>query len=175
MAPPGTAEAVLPDVSALVRATIFVSDLQRATRFYAALGLTEHYFHGVLDHPAASGLLGFVEHHAYQAVILKRPGPNYGMVGLFELHGRHGAETLPDAAGPARIGEVALVFYVPDLDVVLPRLAAAGARWMPAPQLFEIGDLAQREVCIRDSEGTLLNLVERDPAEQFKTDPDVRQ
>ena len=160
-------------VSALVRATIFVRDLERATAFYRALGFDEYYLDGVLEHPAASGLLGFSRHHPYPVKILKRHGPNFGMLGLFELQPGHGATELQPADGPARIGEVALVFYVPDLDTVMPRLVAAGARWAPAPQRFEVGELSVREVCLRDCDGTLINLVERDPAGQEKTSPDV--
>lgn len=163
----------LADVSALVRATIFVRNLDRSAAFYTALGLSESYFDGVLEHPAASGLLGFSNHHQYLIKILKCPGPNFGMVGLFQLDPGHGADTLPIADGAARIGEVALVFYVPDLDYTMPRLVSAGATWAPAPQRFEIGHLSAREVCMRDCDGTLINLVERDPADQHKTSPDV--
>lgn len=160
-------------MSALVRATIFVRDLDRAAAFYGALGLQEVYLDTVLDHPAASKLLGFTDHHAYPVKILKRPGPNFGMVGLFQLDARHRAVELSPAEGPARIGEVALVFYVADLDGVMSRLIDAGARWAPAPQRFELGELATREVCMRDCDGTLINLIERDPAGQDRTEPDV--
>jgi catechol 2,3-dioxygenase-like lactoylglutathione lyase family enzyme len=166
----GCAEA---DVSALIRATIFVRDLERSVGFYRALGLTEAYYDGVLDHPSASTLLGFRSHHPYPITILKRPGPNFGMVGLFQLDPAHGAECMVIADGPARIGEIALVFYVANLDRVMPALVDAGARWAPAPQRFEIGQLSAREVCMRDCDGTLLNLVEREPAGQNRTSPDV--
>jgi hypothetical protein len=102
LASTGEGEASPEEVSALVRATIFVRNLEKAATFYAALGLGESYFDGTLDHPAASGLLGFAEHYPYRVKILKRPGPNFGMVGLFELDARLDAEAVPLAGGPAQ-------------------------------------------------------------------------
>ncbi|MDR7101738.1 VOC family protein [Croceicoccus sp. BE223] len=155
--------------SALVRATMFVRDLERASRFYRAIGLTETYFEGRLDHPSATAILGFADPRPFEIRILKRPGPNYGMVGLFRLADDSGAAELPPPAGPARIGEVALIFYVADLDAALADARALGATWMPEPQLFVMAHRAQREVCIRDCDGVLVNLVENDPAEQERT------
>ncbi len=160
-------------VSALVRATIFVRDLQRSRRFYRALGLTETYFAGYLDHPSASSVLGLVTHHPYPVEILKRPGPNFGMLGLFQLAPEQLAQALPMTTGPARIGEVALVFYVAALDAAMHSLEVAGAQWVAEPQRFELGPIAQREACLRDCDGTLLNLVERPPAEQEKAGPEM--
>ncbi len=155
-------------VSALIRATIFVRDLDKSVAFYRALGLTESYYDGVLDHPSASTVLGFAEHHPYPIKILKVAGPNFGMLGLFQLSAEHQAGVTDPTIGPARAGEVALIFYVPNLDDTLPKLRAAGALWLPEPVVFELGHISQREVCIRDCDGTLVNLVERDPAEQEK-------
>lgn len=164
-----------PDTSALIRATLFVRDLDRATAFYRAVGLSDTYLDTVLDHPSASRLLGFSVHEPYPVRILKQPGPSFGMVGLFQLGAAQGAEVLPAATGPVRIGEVALVFYVRSLDETLPKVRAAGPRWFPEPQRFELANVGQREVCLRDCDGTLVNLVERDPAAQEKTESDVRR
>lgn len=155
-------------VSALIRGTIFVRDLDRASAFYAALGFTEVYYEGVLTDPSASHILGFGAHGPLAARIVKSAAgnPNYGMVGLFLIDAALSPETLAPAAGPARVGEVALVFYVPDLAATLARLRAAGASWSPEPQMFRMAHRAQPEVCLRDPDGVLLNLVETDPAEQ---------
>ena len=42
--------------SALIRATLFVRDLERSTAFYGAMGLTEVYYEGLLEDPSASAL-----------------------------------------------------------------------------------------------------------------------
>lgn len=159
--------------SALIRATLFVRDLERACRFYRTLGLTETYYSGELTHPSATTVLGLTHHHPYPVTILKRPGPNFGMLGLFQLAAAQRARELAPPDGPAHIGEVALVFYVGALDPALAALRAAGARWIAEPQRFELGTIAQREVCLRDCDGTLINLVERAPEAQDKRGPEI--
>ncbi len=161
------------DVSALIRATLFVRDLDRATHFYRTLGLSETYYEGVLEHPSACSIIGYDQCAPLSIRILKRPGPNYGMVGLFRMDESLGAETVPLATGPARIGEVALIFYVPELKARLALLKEAGALWCPEPELFQMEHRGQLEVCIRDCDGVLLNLVENDPAEQERTRPEM--
>lgn len=156
-------------VSSLIRGTIFVRDLPRATAFYAALGFTEIYYEGVLTDPSASTIIGFADHGPLAVRIVKSGGPNYGMIGLFLIDPALTPEVVPMATGPARIGEVALVFYVRDMDHALSALRAAGATWSPEPEVFRMPHRAQREVCMRDPDGILLNLVENDPAEQELT------
>ena len=156
-------------VSALIRGTIFVRDLERAARFYAALGFTEVYYEGVLTDPSASRIIGFAEHGPLSIRIVKSGGPNYGMIGLFKIDEALMPDSVPPATGPARIGEVALVFYVRSMDTALAALRAAGATWSPEPEMFRMPHREQPEVCLRDPDGVLLNLVENDPAEQELT------
>lgn len=152
--------------SALIRATLFVEDLERSAAFYAALGLTEVYYEGVLEDPSASALIGFERHWPYPIRIVKAAGPNFGMIGLFQLDPRHEAETLPAPAGPARRGEVAVIFYTADLDTTVARLKAAGATWIGPIHVFRSPHRAQPEISLRDPDGVLVNLIQRDPAEQ---------
>lgn len=159
--------------SALIRATLFVRDLDRATRFYQAIGLTETYFEGKLAHPSATEILGFDDPRPFEIRILKRPGPNYGMVGLFKLADGTTAEEIPPATGPARIGEVTLVFYIRDMIGTLAELRRLGATWAPEPKVFTMDHRAQLEVCIRDCDGVFINLVETDPAQQDRTEPEL--
>ena len=156
-------------VSSLIRGTIFVRDLDRAAAFYAALGFTDVYYEGVLTDPSASTILGFSGHGPLAVRIVKSGGPNFGMIGLFLIDPALAPDTVVQASGPARIGEVALVFYVSDMDAALAALRGAGASWSPEPEVFRMPHRAQREVCLRDPDGVMLNLVETDPAEQDKT------
>jgi catechol 2,3-dioxygenase-like lactoylglutathione lyase family enzyme len=160
-------------VSALVRATIFVQHLDRAATFYNALGLNEVYFEGTLEDASACSLLGLEIIRPFDIKILKRPGPNFGMVGLFALPDDCKAERLPTPCGPVRVGEVALIFYVADLTRTLLDLGNAGATWMRDPEMFVLPHRAQREVCVRDCDGVLLNLVETDPDQQFRELPEL--
>lgn len=156
-------------VSSLIRATIFVRDMERSARFYAALGFTEIYYEGVLTDASASRVLGFSGHGPLTVRIIKSGGPNFGMIGLFMINPKLEPLTVPVSRGPARIGEVALVFYVRDMDETVAALRATGATWSPDPQVFIMPHRAQREVCLRDPNGVLMNLVETDPAEQERS------
>lgn len=160
----------LDHVSSLIRASIFVRDIDRAAGFYAVLGFTDIYYEGVLDNPSASSVIGLTLHRPYRVKIVKQPGPNHGMIGLFQLEPEAAPEELPAPVGPARRGEVALVFYVRSMSETLGRLRAAGATWSPEPELFTMAHRAQQEVCLRDCDGVFLNLVETDPADQNKTE-----
>ena len=161
------------EISALIRATIFVRDLDQATRFYRALGLTDTYYEGVLDDPSACAILGYDVSAPFAIRILKRPGPNYGMIGLFQMDDAMLAEAVPMGMGAARIGEVALVFYVTRLSERIAALRAAGSVWAPDAQMFRMEHRGQLEVCLRDCDGVLLNLVETDPAQQERTRPEL--
>ncbi|NVK56240.1 MAG: hypothetical protein HWE26_11520 [Alteromonadaceae bacterium] len=158
-------------LSALIRSTLFVRNRKRAKLFYRALGFSQLYFEGVLEHPSASAVLGLTDVISYPVSILKTPGPNVGMLGLFELPESDNA--VPSRTGPAAVGESALVFYVRDFDSVLPRLKAAGATWLPATTTFELGHFKHREICLRDCDGFLVNLIERQPEDQFLTGPEL--
>ncbi|WP_298686281.1 VOC family protein [uncultured Sphingomonas sp.] len=160
-------------ISALIRGTIFVRDLDRATAFYRALGLTETYYEGVLEDASASGIIGYAEPLPLAVRIVKRPGPNYGMIGLFKMDDGLHPETVPLATGPARVGEVALVFYVGSMADAMAAARANGATYAPEPGIFVMAHRQQAEVCIRDCDGVLLNLVETDPAQQERTRPEL--
>jgi hypothetical protein len=54
---------------------------------------------------------------------------------------------------------------------VLIAAREAGATWSPEPITFAMPHRSQLEVCLRDPDGVLINLVDRDPAEQFRTAP----
>lgn len=156
-------------VSSLIRATIFASDLDRTTAFYNALGFSEVYYEGTLNDPSASTIIGFQDHGPLQVRIVKSGGPNFGMLGLFKIAPELNADCIPPAKGPARIGEVAIIFYVRSMAETLTALRAAGATWSPEPELFVMAHRSQQEVCLRDPDGVLINLVETDPDEQYLT------
>lgn len=159
------------DLSSLIRAAVFVADLDRSTRFYRALGFDAVYYEGELDAASANAALAVPDSTRTRCRILKKDGgPNFGMVGLFELTGP-APEPLPRPAGPPRLGEIALVLYAMPIDDAVIAAREAGATWSPDPTLFVMPHRQQKEVCLRDPDGVLINLIERDPAEQHATSP----
>lgn len=157
-------------ISALVRAALFVEDLERSKAFYQALELTETYFEGSLSGKDATSVLKLDPKATTRCAILKPTGGmNQGMVGLFEVTGP-APDPLPERTGEGpRRGEVALVFYVADLSVSLPAAEAAGGQRLTDPVFFQMPHRSQNEVCLRDPDGVLLNLVERPVSETTDT------
>lgn len=159
-------------ISSLIRAALFVADLERSTRFYRALGLTETYFEGQLDGASVAETLAVPLSTVTRCRIVKRPGtPNFGMVGLFELKNPAPAPLPSTEAITPRAGEVALVLYVADVEATLAAARAHGAAHPGGWTQFTMPHRSQREGCVRDPDGVLINLVERPVDEQFETDP----
>jgi len=149
-------------VSPLVRAALFVRDIERSAAFYRdVLGLEVVYYEGVLDHPAARTLIGVAPDATVRARIVQVPGPSFGMVGLFEV-----TPTPPAVAKRGEgvnLGEAVLVFYRMDLDGVVARLEAGGHRILCPPTFLQVTPTrGQREMTCADPDGILVNLIERD-------------
>ncbi len=158
------------DISSLIRSAVFVSDLQRSTIFYRALGFTSVYFEGELDGPSTAAALKTPLTTTCRCRILRPEGrPNFGMIGLFEL--TPAQEAIPRGDGPPRLGEVALVLYATPIHAAVEAARAAGASWSPDPSLFVMPHRQQYEVCLRDPDGVLINLIDRPPSEQDRTAP----
>ena len=152
-------------VSQSVRTAIMTRNLGRARTFYEnVLGLTDVYWQGQLNDPSVWHLLGTPEGSACRAVILKPPGaPAYGMIGLFELSNPL-PPALPEGGNAARAGEGVVVFYCSDLDHITATAERNGGTITAAPiNLVHEGRTKQREMCLRDPDGHLFNLIEWDP------------
>jgi catechol 2,3-dioxygenase-like lactoylglutathione lyase family enzyme len=159
-------------VSPVVRTALFVRDLERSTRFWRALGFHSAYFEGDLDPASVSATLRLPEGATCRCRILKRDhdDPNFGMVGLFEIGGAPLDHIARHHTSP-HIGEAALVLYTDDLDASIAAARTHEALDVWEPVLFTMPHRSQRECCLRDPDGVLINLVERDPSEANKKEP----
>ncbi len=151
-------------ISPMVRTALFVTDLERSARFYRdILGLDEIFFEGELTEGNAHELLGVPAGSRTRALILKAPGPAWGMVGLFEVS-EPAPPCLTRRPETINVGEGCLVFYCSDLTPVVGKLEAGGHQIIRHPVRLRIGELLkQREMCFRDPDGVLINLIEWDP------------
>ncbi|MCA2997205.1 MAG: VOC family protein [Rhodocyclaceae bacterium] len=155
-APPSTA-------SPLIRAALMVRNLERSRAFYAAvLGLTQEYFVGDMQGSTAAAVIGVPADSHIRAVVLKAPGVDYGMVGLFEMPTDTPAIT-PREGGLA-LGEAVLVFYVDDLDRSVAASAAVGGRIGTPLQILN----GRRELVLRDPDGVAVNLIERPISDAYR-------
>jgi catechol 2,3-dioxygenase-like lactoylglutathione lyase family enzyme len=156
--------------SPLVRAALIVTDLDRSRDFYGSLlGFTEEFASGVTRDAAVAALLGQPPGSLCRFVVIKRPGPAFGMIGLFEAS----EPTPPAAPAPSAAiqrGNVFLVFYVKDFEPFLARLESLGGRLLVPPTLFSSKRGSQREIVACDPDGVRLNLLERDPLEAWRTE-----
>jgi catechol 2,3-dioxygenase-like lactoylglutathione lyase family enzyme len=158
-------------LSPLVRAALFVRDIEVSTAFYRMLGFTGIYYEGVLDPASTAGALHVPETTVCTCRILKHEGgANYGMLGLFQLR-----EPVPPpvqrTSGSPHLGEVAIVFYADNIPEILARAPSFGAQEVWDPITFVMPHRSQDEVCLRDPDGILINLIGRDPAEAYRTEP----
>lgn len=153
-------------ISPMIRAAIFVTDLERSTAFYGeVLGLTKVFFEGDLSEGNAHELLRVPASTHTRARILMTGDQGVGMVGLFELREPSPPATTKDPA-TSNLGETCLVFYCADLDLVVARLDAGGHRILSRPTRFRVGEQTkQREMIFRDPDGVMINLIEWDPDE----------
>lgn len=152
-------------ISQSVRTAIITADLELGRAFYEqVLGLTEVYWQGELNDPTVWHLLGTPQGSKCRAVILKAPDqPAFGMVGLFELS-QPSPPSLPAKGKQACVGEGVIVFYCSDLDHVVNHAERLGGQITAAPvNLVHEGRTKQREMCLRDPDGHLINLIEWDP------------
>jgi catechol 2,3-dioxygenase-like lactoylglutathione lyase family enzyme len=155
--------------SPMVRTALFVADLERSTRFYQdVLGLAEIWYEGDLSSGNANELLGMPAGSYTKARILKADGPEWGMVGIFEVSN----PTPPDLSRDAsqiNQGETCLVFYHANLDDVTAKLNAGDHHILCAPLLLNMeGKGRQREMTFRDPDGVLINLIESDPDDSVR-------
>jgi catechol 2,3-dioxygenase-like lactoylglutathione lyase family enzyme len=163
---------VTAPISSLIRGALFVADLDRSTAFYRALGLTETYYEGTLDAASVAATLAVPATAVTRCRIVKRPGtPNYGMVGLFEVKNAGLAPLPAPPSTQPRAGEIALVFYVADVDAAFAAARAAGAGAFGEIVQFTMPHRSQREACLRDPDGALINVIERPVEEQFSDKP----
>ncbi|MXW46766.1 MAG: hypothetical protein F4109_02045 [Gammaproteobacteria bacterium] len=156
-----------PQVSRLVRTALFVSDLDRSSRFYRqGLGYHEVYSGGELTHKVANDLLGVPEDAAIRYEIVKAEGPSFGMIGLFEVIPSPPAVNC--RTGGVNVGEGCLVLLTTDIRAVRNRLVDMGAEIVCEPQrLIVRGDgPGNLEMTCRDPDGMLINLIDR-PAGSF--------
>lgn len=160
----------MPNFSPMIRAALMVSDLDVSRAFYEdILGLDDVFVEGELSEGNIAEVLAVPESTHTRACILKRPGqPEYGMVGLFELT-KPQPEPITRANTGMNRGEVCIVFYCDDLDVVTAKLEAGRHTIVsPAAPLRIRGFVKQREMIFRDPDGVLVNLIEWDLSREDK-------
>lgn len=159
-------------LSPLIRAAIFVTDLERSCAFYeSVLGLRQVFWEGRVAGRGLEALLALEPGSAARARIYSADGSTFGMVGLFELSPPPAGQPVSPDSRPCA-GQTCLVFYCTDLDEVLRRLAAINHAVTCPPTALDVpGRLPQREMSFRDPDGVLVNLIEWRADDPHKPQP----
>lgn len=157
-----------PIASPLVRAALIVPNVERAAKFYETVfGFTEIYYQGTLSKPVIANIVGAPAGTTLKCKIVRGDGPNFGMVGLFEMQPDNSVSVKHQ--GGLKSGEVCLVFYCSDVANVMKRALERGAMPICVPTLLEMPHESQLEASFRDPNGTFINIIERDPGRVFET------
>lgn len=157
-----------PQVSRIVRTAIFVSDLEKSTRFYReALGYSGVYANGVLEHKVGHALIGVSEDSVIRYEIVQADELNFGMVGLFEA--KPSPPYFKRENRGANLGEGCMVFFATDIHAVRDRIVEFGGEIVCEPQLLAVHTLRQLEMTCRDPDGMMINIIER-PTENWNAD-----
>ena len=157
-----------PQVSRIVRTAIFVSNLEQSARFYKeALGFSEVYANGVLEHKVGHALIGVPEDSVIRYEIVKADELNFGMVGLFEVKPSPPPVRRENSGG--NLGEGCMVFFATDIHLVRRRIVEFGGEIVCEPQLLAVHTLRQLEMTCRDPDGMMINIIER-PTENWDAD-----
>jgi catechol 2,3-dioxygenase-like lactoylglutathione lyase family enzyme len=161
----------MSNVSPLIRAAVFVSDLEKSIEFYTdILGYEEVFFSGDLGEPFINKLLGMPSTSFTRAIILKQAGPDFGMIGLFETT-KPAPPDISKSHEGCHIGEICMVFYCSDLQETCEKLARYGSTIICEPDLLDINAIpgkGQREMTFLGPDGEMFNLIEMDPKEAFE-------
>ena len=123
------------------------------------------YSGGELNHKVAHALLGVPEDSKIRYEIVKADGPNFGMIGMFEV--KPSPPRVARANAGVNIGEGCLVLLTTDIHAVRDRMVDLGAEIVCQPQRLVVrgpgpGSL---EMTLRDPDGMLINLIERQSGE----------
>lgn len=160
----------MPNFSPMIRAALMVSDLDVSRAFYKdVLEFDDVFLEGEITEGNVWEVLAVPQSTETRVCILKRSGyPEVGMVGLFELTNPQPESVQRTSVGMNR-GEMCMVFYCDDLDVVTEKLEAGNHTIVsPAAPLRVGGYVKQREMIFRDPDGALINLIEWDPNREDK-------
>lgn len=158
-----------PICSPLLRACLIVGNLERSIRFYKTLlDFSERFSFGDGRSDVVASLLGRPAGTRTRFEILKQPGPNFGMLGLFELS-EPAPPSLHASSPSVSIGESVLVFYHHRLDWLLNELPAYGGAPVAGPHWVTTPQITFREAVVGDPDGFKLVLMDRDPLDANRT------
>ena len=154
-------------LSPMLRATVFVTDLEESLKLYRDILGLKPRVERVLEGPRADQILG-TEGAKVRLVILQSGDTLSGNVGLFTYDDE---QSPPPSRTEVRTGDVAFIFITSDIQGIYEQVQAAGYPIVSPPMVLfprpdsETQDL---EMLFFDRDGIGVNLIQRSvPADQI--------
>ena len=159
----------MPIVSSLVRAALFVSDLERSEFFYkSVLGIGESFAENGTQNKEFAELLGVKATSYIRYSILKIPGPARGMIGLFQVTEPRIPSVKRDLL-TSNVGDVALVFYTDNIMALKQKLDDHDSQFICPPTILSVRkETRSLEMTFRDPDGIMINILEKDPLNLYQ-------
>ena len=155
--------------SPILRTGINCRELEKSVRFYGdLLGFREIYSIGEAQSDLVTSMQNLPAGSSVKFVYLKQPGPNFGMIGLYEF--APAPPALVRRPGTACNGDVTMFVYHSRFDWLLENLAAYGGKVLRETAVMSTPKMAWRQVMIADPDNIRIGVLERDPNDAYKTE-----
>ena len=155
-------------LSPMLRATVFVRDLEKSLELYRDILGLKPRLERVLEGERTNQILG-TEGRSVRVVILQSGDTLSGNVGLFTYDD---VRPLPERRNHVRTGDVAFIFITNDIQGIYEKVQAAGYAVVSPPMILfpREGEATQDlEMLFFDRDGIGVNLIQRGvPTEQVQ-------
>lgn len=146
-------------ITGLVHVNINCSDFDRSKTFYELLGFQELWRVPETNTAEVAAAVGMPPYRVKGALLLLQNAPAPLVIDLLQWLEPH--DPAPPYAHLYHRGIARIALSTDDLDGDMARLAAAGVDFLSAPaQMPPDSGMDARFVCLRDPDGTVLELVE---------------
>ena len=150
-------------ITGLVHVNINCSDFERSKAFYELLGFQELWRVPETSTTEVAAAVGMPPYRVNGALLLLRDAATPLVIDLLQWLDPN--DPAPPYAHLYHLGIARIALSTDDLDGDMARLAAAGVEFLSAPaQMPPDSGVDARFVCLRDPDGTVLELVETRPA-----------
>jgi catechol 2,3-dioxygenase-like lactoylglutathione lyase family enzyme len=170
--PTAAPEPPVPDaelLSPMLRATVFVRDLEESLTLYRDILGLKPWLERVLDGDRTNRILGS-EGKSVRVVILQSGDATTGNVGLFTYDDD---QPLPPSRADIRTGDVAFIFITNDIQGIYERVESAGYTIVSPPMVLfpeESAETQSLEMLFFDRDGIAVNLIQRNVPTTLATD-----
>lgn len=170
--PTAAPEPPVPDaelLSPMLRATVFVRDLEESLKLYRDILGQKPWLERVLDGDRTNRILGS-EGKSVRVVILQSGDATTGNVGLFTYDDD---QPLPPSRADIRTGDVAFIFITNDIQGIYERVESAGYTIVSPPMVLfpdVSAETQSLEMLFFDRDGIAVNLIQRNVPTTLATD-----